>query len=352
MQIHPAGDQIHTFQGHGAVGVLGEAYGEQHAVLGMGGADGLDLAQTLVGHGVAHGVQANGLVIGIGVGVQQSHGLHHVGVAADDHIHAHIAQLLCQGGLLGAGGQLILVAPVHKHHGGFRTGFLHESQLLFQIGIEGGKVIHIEGVDQAYGICGGRNAVDIGTAVLVSSGVGIGNHTDIDVIDVLNDETAFIGGGAGTQSAHIVTPQGFQSALQTHSAGIVAVVIDRGKGIKTCGLGGGGDLIGAVEAGITGVLIAVVGTAESGLQVGNGIVRLGNIGGDVAEHAFKVVAAVSLLAGAYHGHMHQHVAGGHQGGGVYHMNHRGLGGDRFCFGGQRIGFIGFRGIMQGGLGRG
>ena len=33
------------------------------------------------------------------------------------------------------------------------------------------------------------------------------------------------------------------------------------------------------------------------MVVGNGIVRLGNIGGDVAEHAFKVVAAVSLLRG-------------------------------------------------------
>ena len=104
--------------------------------------------------------------------------------------------------------------------------------------------------------------------------------------------------------------------------------------VKACGLCAGGDSVRAVEHGIAGILIAVVGAAEGGFQIGDGIVSGRGIGGQIAENAFKIVAAVALGAGVDDRLVHQQVAGGGDGGGCHNSQRLGLSG--------RLGFCGIR----------
>ena len=94
--------------------------------------------------------------------------------------------------------------------------------------------------------------------------------------------------------------------------------------------------IGAVKLGIAGIGKALVRTAQGSFQIGNGVVRLAGIGGDVAEDALKIVAAVLLLAAVDDLLVHQQITGGENGGG----------------GNGRRGSLGFGGITDGLYGTG
>ena len=122
---------------------------EENAVLGVAGLH-AHLVDPLVGHGVAHGVQADGLVVGIYGAFQQRHGLHHVGMATNDVVYTLLQEPLCKVALLGIGLLLVLVAPVHEGDDG--------------IGVQGAGTAYvgcefmpIEAIDDIG--CGGKDAV-------------------------------------------------------------------------------------------------------------------------------------------------------------------------------------------------
>ena len=65
-------------------------------------------------------------MFGVRAALQQVYGLHHMGVAADDDVYAHVAELLSHGGLVGVGAltglPLVFLAPVEVNNRGFGPG--------------------------------------------------------------------------------------------------------------------------------------------------------------------------------------------------------------------------------------
>ena len=95
----------------------------------MGGGDALEQPLPLVGHGVAHGIQAYSAVAGVRGAFQQLHRLHHMGMAANNDIHAHVAKVLGDLLLAGVGFQLVFLAPVEVDHDGLGPVGLHQLHL-------------------------------------------------------------------------------------------------------------------------------------------------------------------------------------------------------------------------------
>ena len=121
------------------------------------------------------------------------HRLNHMGMAADDHVHAQVAQLLRDIGLGGVLGSLVLVAPVDKEHHGVSALLLHLSHALLQLTVEQIQMGIVEGIDQ------GRVGSLHGNEVkgLVPGGavglIGIAGQADADAIGLRDHKVGIPG---------------------------------------------------------------------------------------------------------------------------------------------------------------
>ena len=342
--VDPAGQNVHSGEGNGAIGIPGEGEGEEHTVLGVGGGAGINQALALVGHGVAQGVQAHGLVAFVLGAGQQVDGLDHMGMAADNDINAQIAQALGHGGLLVIGLQLVLFAPMDEHDVGFGTLGLHGLHVGGDFGVEAFQVVIAEGVYQAVGVLVGGDAVDDGVAVLVKGGVGVAHHADLDAVDFYDGVVGLVFRGNSAQGVQADFPDGGDGAGDALEAGVVAMVIGSQQHIEAGVQSAGGQGIRGIELGIAAVLH--FGAPEGGFQIGHGIVGGLDVGSDIGPDIFVVVAAVILEAGVADALMGQDIAGGADGGSGYHVQ-----GDRFRLGGSGGGFGGgLRGRVGSGIG--
>ena len=261
----------------------------------MGGLDGGEIALPLVGDGVAGGIQADGLVVGVNAAGEQLDGLDHMGMAADDDVDAQVAELLGHGLLLGVGGELILLAPVDEHHGRFGTGGLHLSHILLHLCVEFGEMLRMEVVANPCLFDGGV-AVEGGPAVLGDIGrPGVAEHADPDAVDLHDGPLCLVGGGVGAQGVQALLPHHLQSPQVAHQTGVVAVVVGGEHHVKARSGGVVDQVVGTVEVGVAAVGEAVVSAAEGRLQIGSGIIHCGGVFRQVLEHGGEVVGAVRLL---------------------------------------------------------
>ena len=345
-QIHPAGQHIGVFQIYRAVGILGESEGEQQSILGVAGFQ-IHLRDSLIGYRIAGGVQAQRFVVGVQAAGEHIHRLNHMGMAAHDHIKAHVAQLLGDLLLLGAGGGLVFIAPVDEHHRGFGTGIFHLLQALLRFLIKGVQLGADKGIHKKRTGVGQGVPVHVhlpGYRIVGQTLIGVVHHANFDAADVLNGVFGLCRCCPGAQHLQTLVSDGADGAQEAVLAGVVAVVVGGEQQIKPGAFQTVHNFVGAVEGGVAGILVALVGACQSGFQVGNGQVGLGGVGGQVLENGIKIVAAVALQAGVDHRHVHQHVPGDGDGRGGDHM----LRLRRFSFGG--LGFLGAeQPLPEGGL---
>ena len=350
--VYPGGNTGGGQYFHGAVDVLDQGEIEQNAVLGVAGLH-PHFTDPLVGNGIAGGIDDQGLMVLVLGGGQQIHRFDDMGMAAHDDVNAHIAQLLGDLHLVIRGLQLVLFAPVHIHHDGFRAFGLHSLKLSTDFGVEFVQLAVIEGVDGAEGIGGGLNGVDGGNAGHAVVGLGgIGSHAHLDAVDLDDLVIRILLAHLGAQTFQTGLGQDFQGALNTAQTGIIAMVIAGEEHIKAGVQGTDGDAIGAVEQGIAGIGVGRILTAKGGFQVCHRVVGGLDVGGHMGKEAVKdPVAGFLIPAALEHGLMHQQVAGDGEAGG---------GGDDFDFrrgrrggnsSGRHRGFSGKGGFGSCGIGR-
>ena len=271
-------------------------------------------------------------MIGIYGAFQQSYRLHHMGMSANNHVKAHITELLGHFLLCGISLEVIFFAPVEENHGGFRTLCLHFRKQGLHFVIELGRIGLSEKVHLAL-VFDRRQTVQREAAAVVLEGPGIGDHTDLNPVD-LHNGVALFPGFLGTQGIQAGLPGNIQGSDNTIPHSVTGVVVGSQEHVISgfCRIGSQG--IGAVKGRIA--LVNVLVTAEGGLQIGNGIV----IGCDqilgVAENGLKIISAIPLTAGIKHRFVHQQVALGRNSG--RGNNRLRLG--RFRSGGRHRGFCG------------
>ena len=294
----------------------------------MGTGTGGNVAIALVGHGIAQRIDAVGFVAGIFRTFQHRHGLHHMGMSADNDVKAHIAELLGHLVLSRVLGELILLSPVEQDHGHFRAVGLHAlhdgAKFIIQlVGVVVGKVVHL-----ALVLHRGQAVEGEGSAV-IGVGPGVADHADFDAIH-FHHGVAVFSAELGTQCGQTGIPHDLDGALDAVVHGVAGMVVGGEQHVKARILHRVDQRIGAVEGGVS--LIGVVVTAEGGLQIGDGVVQRGHGILDVAENGGEVVAAVALPGGVKDGLVHQQVAHGAHGGSRDNLLHlRGLRGGRLCF---------------------
>ena len=350
IQVYPGGNQVDPFQVYGIIGVFGEGDAEQHAVLSVRGGHIADVAQTLVGNRIAHGIENDRLVLRVNGALQQVHRLNDVGMTADDDVNPHIAKLLGNGLLLLSGIGDVFHTPVHIDHRGFGPGGFHLVQIALHFTVEGGQILIGEVVADP-GLGNRCVAVELGSALgIYAGGVGVAEHTHFDTVDILNGPFLLVGGEVGAQGLLPGSPDHFQGALIAYQGGVIAVIVGSEQHIKAgvlCGIRQG---IGAVEVGVARIAVAVVCTCEGGFQVDYGEVRSGYIVGSIFEDAVEIIAAVLLQTRIEDGLVHDQIAGGENGGCGDHMLRLRHGGGRglgFLCGGDGGFCGGFRGLHGG-----
>ena len=274
----------------------------------MGRADHGQVALALIGHSIAHGIQNHTLVVGIYRAFQQVNGFHHMGVSADDYIHAQIAQLLGNGPLGAVFLQQVLHAPVQVHNGGLGSVLLHLGQPLLQLGIERFQIIFHKIIHDAC-LTQCRVSVQRGPSVRGDAGgIGVGNHADLNAVHVHNLKLFLFIIHLGTQGLQSHPPGLLQGAQDAVSGGVTAVVVGCQEHVISCVQSRLGQGIRAVEMGIS--LDGVIRAAERSFQIHCGIVIAGNGILHILEDGRKVVASIALLAGVDHRQVHQQVAHG------------------------------------------
>ena len=190
--VHPGGQRLHALQVHGAVGILFKGDGEQNAVLRIVGRRSGNIAVSLVGHGVAQGVDDHGLVALVNGAGEKIHRLHHMGVSAHDHVKAQVAQLLRHGVLKGVLFNIVFHAPVNEHHGGFRAVRLHLLQNLLRRGVQLVGVIVEKVVHLPLVLDGGKTVEGEGGAVAAIC-PGVAHHADLDAVHVHHGVLRLVG---------------------------------------------------------------------------------------------------------------------------------------------------------------
>ena len=286
----------------------------------MSGDEGLVLIFHLVGHRIAQGIDADGLMVRVGGALQQLHRLQHVGMAADDHIDAKVTHLLGNAVLGHVFGGLVFLAPVDVQNGRFRAFCLHGGKMIFHLGVEPGQIVLHKEIDDAHilhivlEVQGGPS---VGSHIV---GVGIAEHTHLDAVDIDDLVLLFLIRQHGAQGGKACLPGRTQRPLDAGGTGVGGVVIGSQQHIIARLLQVGGKGIGAVELRIAPV--GVLRAAEGGLQVGNGVVGFRHIFFQEAEDVGKVIAAVLLLCGVQDAQMHQQVSLGADGGGGYQRHRR------------------------------
>ena len=266
----------------------------------------------LVGHRVAGGIQAHGFPVRVCPAGEQRRGLNHVGMTAHDHIEAHVAKLLGDLLLFGAGGGLVFIAPVDEHHGGLRPLGLHLRQALVHFLIEGIQLAGHKGIHQKRAGVGQGIPVHVhlsGGGILRQALVGVVHHTDFDAVHFLHHILWLGYLRPGAQHLQPLVPHGTHGAQEAIFAGIVAVVVGGEQQVKAGVFQGIHNFVRAVEGGMTGILVALVGACQGGFQVGHRQVGSGCVGVQILENGIKIVAAVAAQTGVDHGHVHQHISG-------------------------------------------
>ena len=278
----------------------------------------LHLLNPLVGYGVAQRVNANSLVVRVRGGGEQIHGLHHVGVPADDHVHPQVAQLLGDGPLGLILRCLIFRAPVDVEEGGLRTLGHHVGTDLGHFRIKprqvvGGEIVHQSRLLHLLVV------VQPGFAGIHHHGVGVAGNAQFDPVDIHNGVAGFLLAEPGAHRFQPLGPDLLHGALQTDHQGIIAVVVGGEQQIKSGILHAVQNGVRAVETGVS--LVGKVRAAQSGFQIGHGIVGLGDVGLDIGKQGIKVVLPFSLVTQGVvllgkDGGVHQQVAHGRNGGGT------------------------------------
>ena len=184
---------------------------------------------ALVGNGVAHGVEDNGFVFGVRAAGQQIHGLHHMGVAADDDVYAHVAELLSHGSLVGVGAltglPFVFFAPVKVDDRGLGPGGFHFLQITAHLGIEGGEIV-IGKIVADPGLADFCIVVEPrGALGAQACGIGVAEHTYLDAVDLFNGPFLLVGGEIGAQGFLTRGPDNLQGALEAYQGGVIAVVV-------------------------------------------------------------------------------------------------------------------------------
>ena len=230
-----------------------------------------------------------------------------MGVAAGDHVHTQIAQLLGNGRLIIAdfGGEL--VTPEDEQNDGVGAVGLHGGNLAFHFRIELAQLVIVEGIDQTGRGAVGGQIVDGHVAVFVNIGEGIAGHAHLDAIDIFDHVAGFRAVFHSTEGIKAIILEGAEGALQAGGAVVVAVLIAGQQQVKTDALGAEGKLIGAIKVGETGVFLAVC-AGKGGFQIGYRIVRGSKIGLHIGENVIKDIT-ISHGAGADDGQMQHHIAG-------------------------------------------
>ena len=329
-------------QVHGAVGILFKGDGEQNAVLRIVGGRGGNIAVSLVGHGVAQGVDDHGLVALVNGAGEKIHRLHHMGVSAHDHVKAQVAQLLRHGVLKGVFLDIVFHAPVNEHHGGFRAVRLHLLQNLLRCGVQLVGVIVEKIVHLPLVLDGGKTVEGEGGAVAAIC-PGVAHHADLDAVHVHHSVLRLVGVQLGAEGGEPLAPDDLYGAGDAGGHGVARVVVGGEQHVIARVHHAVDQRVGAIEGRVA--LIGVVVAAEGGFQVGDGIVQAGHDVLHIAENGAEIIASVALQAGVEHRLVHQQIAHGADGCRGHHMlrlRESGLRGLRF----------GFRRLCPGGGGKG
>ena len=303
---------------------------------------------ALVGNRVAERIDADSPVLRVRGAGQQVHGLHHMGVAAYNHIDAQIAHLLGNGTLVGILCQQILGAPMDVQHNGLRPILPQIGKVGLNLRIELLQLVHRKVIDHA-GFPDDRLflEIQIGSAVTFQSGgIGIAEHADFDAVHVHNGVFLLIVIQLGAKRSQAPAANLLQGALQALHSGIGTVVIGRQQHIKARVCQSICQRVGAVEVGIALIRIPIA--AEGRLQVGHRVIRPGNGILHIPENRIEIILPIPQVAGAgifgiggKQVLMHQHIPhGGHRRPGGYGQARlrllRGHRGFRFAGGGLSI----------------
>ena len=237
-----------------------------------------------------------------------------MGVPANNHVKAQVAELLRHLILGGVFLDLIFLTPVDEDHGGLCPVFLHALQNRLQLVIELIRVLLAE-------IIGLSLILDISKAVQGKAvpgntvGPGIGNHAHLNAVDIHHGVPLFPG-QLGAQRRQSRRPDGFDGADHAVTHGVTGMVVYGKQHVIACVLHAVSQAVRAIEGGIS--LVGVLVAAEGGLQVGNGIVVAADEILTVLENPGEIVAA-ALLAGGKHRLVHQKVSLGGDTGRSHHM---------------------------------
>ena len=281
----------------------------------MGSADVGDIAQPLVGNGIAQRIDDYGLVVRVNTALQQVHRLYHVRMAAHNHIHAHVAQFLGHGALSVVLLKLIFHTPVQEYHGGLSAVCLHIGQVLLYLGVKLIQIGFHEVVDDA---CLGQSGVAVELRPSVggyAGGVGVAEHADFDAIHIHHFIFLFLVIEHGAQGFQTLAPNLLQGAQDAGGGGVAAVVVGGEQHIVAgidYGIHNG---IRAVKMGIA--LNGIIRAAQGGFQIGGGVIVGGGVILQILEDGIKVVA-ITGGAGVDDGLVHQQVTHGGNTGGSYH----------------------------------
>ena len=264
----------------------------------------------------------------VGGAGNQIHRLHHMGVAADEHIHTQIADLLSHLLLDIICKKLVFCAPVQVNDCRLCAVSLHFLQSGTQFGIEGIQLTVVKGVNQ----CSIRNihrCIEVQRNITATSMVSpsIANHTNVNAIEILHCVSLLIIGIHNPQRYQASVTNDLNSAVHTYGSGIITVVVGIQQNIESCVFCAVHNAIRAVKMGISMIWIAIIIAAKGSLQIGHRQIRIHGVLGQVAEDGLKIVAA-AFVAGVNNRHVHQQVAGGDDGGRGHHVLRGGQGGFR------------------------
>ena len=241
-----------------------------------GTAAGVDVA--LVADEIAHAVNEEHVFVKL-LAVAHLHGLDHVGMSADDEVHALADEPVGESSLRGDGLELVLDAPVQVHADGMRSAFAGQCDVV-------GNKLLVNEIDDDITLDGDA----VGT-------VGVIQESDFHALDVDDIRDALFSVLLAGIGADMGDAQRVEDVARAHQALVTtvqAVVVGGEKEVETHLPQLLGIAVGGAEAGIARVGFA----AQGALQIDDGQVGAADVLGQILETGAVIVGAVGLLGGS------------------------------------------------------